>query len=169
MRRVVLFVVLFIFWYFLTWPYDFAQGVFNGQIFLAGIVFSVLLCLTFPEIIPSSPQKVFSLNRWLWALRYIPVFFLYMLKANLDLVYRVVHPAMPIKPGIVKVKTHLQSDTARTILANSITLTPGTMTVDIMDDGYLYVHWIYVHSKDPEIYTHQILGRFEKYLKRIFE
>ncbi len=47
-------------------------------------------------------------------------------------------------------------------------MTPGTITVDIIDD-YFYVHWIYVHSKDPAIYTQKILGRFEKYLKRIFE
>jgi multicomponent Na+:H+ antiporter subunit E len=66
------------------------------------------------------------------------------------------------------VKTNLTSDIAKVFLANSITMTPGTITVDIADDVF-YIHWIYVKSKDPEIYTHKILGRFEKYLKRIFE
>ena len=82
--------------------------------------------------------------------------------------YRVIHPKMPVKPGIVKVKSSLKTDIGKVFLANSITMTPGTITVDIIDD-YFYVHWIYVYSKDPAIYTQKILGRFEKYLKRIFE
>ena len=169
MRRVVLFLVLLIGWYLLTWPYDFEAQTFDWQIFLAGIIFSFLLCLLFSEIIPSSPRKIFSLTRWYWALYYIPVFFYYMLKANLDVVYRVVHPLMPIHPGIVKVKTKLQTDTARTILANSITLTPGTMTVDIMDDGYLYIHWINVQETEVEKATARIVARFEELLEKIFE
>ena len=52
-------------------------------------------------------------------------------KANLDVAYRVVHPKMPIKPGIVVIKTGLKSDIAKMILANSITLTPGTFTLDV--------------------------------------
>jgi multicomponent Na+:H+ antiporter subunit E len=75
---------------------------------------------------------------------------------------------MPIRPGIVKVKMTLKSDLARTLLANSITMTPGTITVDIIDD-YLYIHWIYVRSEDPEVYTRIITGAFEKYIKRIIE
>ncbi len=169
MRKVVLFLMLFIFWYFLTWPYDFESHTFEGQIFFAGIVCSFLLCLLSPEIIPSAPQKVFSRTRWYWALRYIPLFFYYMLKANLDVVYRVVHPRMPIRPGIVKVKTTLQTDVARTVLANSITLTPGTMTVDITEDGYLYIHWIYVKDTDIEQATAHIVSRFEEFLEKIFE
>jgi len=47
-------------------------------------------------------------------------------------------------------------------------MTPGTITVDIIDD-FLYIHWIYVHSEDPEVYTTLILGHFEKYIKRIME
>jgi multicomponent Na+:H+ antiporter subunit E len=82
--------------------------------------------------------------------------------------YRVIHPAMPIKPGIVRVKSGLKTEIGKVFLANSITMTPGTITVDIIED-YFFVHWIYVHSTDPEIYTQKILGRFEKYLKRIFE
>ena len=75
---------------------------------------------------------------------------------------------MPIKPGIIKAKTTLKSNIAKTFLANSITMTPGTITVDIVEDDF-YIHWIYVSSKDPAEYTDKVLGRFEKYLKRIFE
>jgi len=99
---------------------------------------------------------------------YFFIFIWACIKANLDVAYRVLHPAMPIKPGIVKVKTELKSEFARTILANSITMTPGTISVDIIGD-YLYIHWIYVRSEDPEVYTHIISGQFEKFIKKIFE
>ncbi|GAH35790.1 unnamed protein product, partial [marine sediment metagenome] len=59
------------------------------------------------------------------------------------------------------VKLDITSKFGRAILANSITMTPGTITVDIIDD-YIYIHWIYVHSTDPEIYSRKISGRFEK-------
>jgi len=48
-----------------------------------------------------------------------------MAKANIHVAYIVIHPLLPIKPGIVKVKTKLKRDSALTMLANSITLTPG--------------------------------------------
>jgi multicomponent Na+:H+ antiporter subunit E len=93
-----------------------------------------------------------------------------MIKANFDVAYRVVHPKLPIKPGIVKVKTKLKSDTGLTFLANSITLTPGTMSVDIdKENGYLYIHWINVKSTDLEKATEIIVSRFEKILEKIFE
>lgn len=77
---------------------------------------------------------------------------------------------MPINPGIVKVKTTLRSDTGLTFLANSITLTPGTLSVDVdQENGFLYVHWINVKDKDIDRATSLIVHRFERILKRIFE
>ena len=77
---------------------------------------------------------------------------------------------VPIKPGIVKVETSLKSDTGLTFLANSITLTPGTLTVDIdREGGFLYIHWINVRHKDIEGATKSIVKRFERILTRIFE
>jgi len=80
----------------------------------------------------------------------------------------VFHPEIPIRPGIVKVKTSLKTDIAKTFLANSITLTPGTLTVDFIDDN-LYIHWINIISDDPEVETELIVSKFEKFLKKIFE
>ena len=76
---------------------------------------------------------------------------------------------MPILPGVVRVKTRLQSPAARTVLGNSITLCPGTLTVDIGEDGTMEVHWIYVRSLDEQEAARQIIGRFEWFLERIFE
>ncbi len=85
-----------------------------------------------------------------------------------DVMLRVIHPDVPIRPGIVKVRTTLTSEMAKTFLANSITLTPGTLTIDIDGDDF-YVHWIYIPTDDPNERTREICGRFEGLLRRIFE
>ena len=74
---------------------------------------------------------------------------------------------MPIKPGIVVIKTELKNDLAKMILANSITLTPGTFTLDINNDKLL-IHWINVKTDNTDEATKLIGERFEKYLKIIF-
>ena len=92
-----------------------------------------------------------------------------IVKANLEVAYRVLHPRMPIRPGIVRITTRLRRPGACAMLANSITLCPGTLAVDAREDGTLMVHCIYIHSMDPEQARQQIVGRFEWYLERIFE
>jgi len=169
MRRIPLFLVSMVIWYLFSWPYDFRTRTMDWQIFIAGVIFCLAASLMFVEVFTRQPRKLFSLRRYFWAILYIPVFFWYMLMANLDVVYRVIHPALPIRPGIVKVKTRLKSESARTALANSITLTPGTMTVDITDDGYLYIHWINVRATDVEQATRRIVAHFEPFLSKIFD
>ena len=55
----------------------------------------------------------------------------------------------------------------RLILANSITLTPGTLTIDIKEDT-LYIHWIDVKTEDIDKATENIVRKFEKYLEKIY-
>ncbi len=167
MRRLIYFVLAFIIWVLLTWP--FADGKIDIQVVIAGVIASAIIAILFHEILPKEHRVFISPVRIFWALVYIPVFFYYMMKANLDVVYRALHPKMPIKPGIVKIKTILKTESGITALANSITLTPGTLTVDLTDDGFLYVHWINVKSDDIEEATKFIARRFEWFLKRIFE
>lgn len=109
------------------------------------------------------------MKRIIWFFYYIAVFIWECIKANIDGVYRVGHPDLPIRPGIVKVKTTLTSDIGLTFLANSLTLTPGTMTVDIdRENGFLYVHWIDVKSEDVVKATDLIVRKFETILKKVF-
>lgn len=169
MRRIALFLVSLVTWYVLTWPYNFEKRTMDWQIFVVGIVFSILASLVFVEVFTKHPLKLFSPLRYLWVLLYLPFLFYSMLIANLDVMYRIIHPAMPIKPGIVKVKTRLKSESGRAALANSITLTPGTLSVDITDDGHLYVHWINVKATDVGEATRRIVTRFEQILGRIFD
>ena len=167
MKRSIYFIIAFILWLLLTWPV--VDGQIDIQIVVAGLIASLIVAVMFHEILPEEHHVFISPVRIFWFLVYIPVFFYYVIKANLDVVYRALHPQMPIKPGIVKIKTNLKTDSAITALANSITLTPGTLTVDLTDDGYLYVHWINVRSDDVEQATKFIAQRFEWFIKKIFE
>jgi len=167
MRRVIYFVLALIIWILLTWP--FVDDAVDMQVVIAGVVASFVVAILFHEILPKEHHIFISPVRFFWFLAYLPVFFYYMIMANFDVVYRALHPAMPIKPGIVKIKTSLKTESGITALANSITLTPGTLTVDLTDDGYLYVHWINVKSDDVEEASKLIAQKFEWFLKRIFE
>ena len=169
MRRLIYFALAFIIWMLLTWKFD-------AQVIIAGLIVSIIVALLFHEILPKEYRVFISPVRVFWVLVYLPVFFYYVIKANLDVVYRALHPKMPIKPGIVKIKTILKTESGITALANSITLTPGTLTVDLTDDGdpasretFLYIHWINVKSDDIEQATELIARRFEWFLRKIFE
>jgi multicomponent Na+:H+ antiporter subunit E len=133
-----------------------------------GTVASIICTLFFARFFIRNVYKFLQPRRYFWFIIYLFIFIWECLKANIDVAYRVLHPAMPIRPGIVKVKTTLKSDMAKMLLANSITMTPGTISVDIIEDD-LYIHWIYIRSEDPEVYTEMITGAFEKYIKKIIE
>ena len=167
MRRLIYFVLAFIVWILLTWP--FVDGKIDMQLIIAGVVASAIVAFLFHEILPKEHHVFVSPVRIFWFIVYIPVFFYYVLMANIDVVYRVLHPKMPIHPGIVKIKTRLKSESAITALANSITLTPGTLTVDLTHDGFMYIHWINVKTDDIEEATRLIAERFEYFLEKIFD
>ena len=161
MRYLALFILTFLFWLLLT--FDMSLGNL-----VAGAVASLITSLLFSKYFFKNVKKFVQPHRYFWLGVYLIVFTWECIKANFDVAYRVLHPAMPIKPGIVRVKTELQSDFAKTMLANSITMTPGTISVDIVDNQ-LFVHWIYVSSSDPQVYSQKIAGRFETYIKKIFD
>ena len=96
---------------------------------------------------------------------YLGIFLLALLRANLDMARRILSPSLPLRPELVEVKTELQSPLGRLILANSITLTPGTLTVDVNDD-ILLIHWIDAPPDiDIEGATATIARQFERTLK----
>jgi len=160
MRRLILFVVLFGLWLLLVWSTD-------SEDLIAGFLLALIIASVFGSVFLSEPRRLFAPVRWFLFLCYVPYFLYWCIRANFDVAYRVVHPDLPIRPGIVKVRTRLKSDLAKTFLANSITLTPGTLTVDIRGQD-LYVHWINISEK-PEAWEQVIVRRFEPILARIFE
>lgn len=157
--RLILFMTLVILWLLLTRP-------ITLQELTVGIALALtlsLLPLPGSEIygeISLIPKKLF------FAAAYLIYFLWAVVKSNIDVAFRVLSPRLPINPGIVRVKTRLKSSLGRMILANSITLTPGTITVDIKDDD-LYIHWINIQSADIEESTKKIVSDFERRLEVI--
>ena len=95
-------------------------------------------------------------------LRYLGYFFGQLALSNLDVARRVISPRLPIHPELVEVRTDLTSDLGRMLLANSITLTPGTLTVEAEGDRLL-IHWIdSTPGSDLESATHAIAAGFEQ-------
>lgn len=156
-----LFFLLLIIWVLLT-------NTFKLQEFSVGILISLSLSIFLSKNYIKLGLPPFSIKRIIYFILYLFVLFKEITKANFDVAYRVIHPKMPIKPGVVVIKTALKQDIAKLMLANSITLTPGTFTLDIKGDKLL-IHWIFVRSEDIEESTKNIGEKFEKYLKVIFE
>jgi multicomponent Na+:H+ antiporter subunit E len=134
---------------------------------VAGVVITATIALAF-----ATYSRVYSVVRWsprviYYYLLYFGVFIQELVKANLNVMWVVFSPHINIKPGIVEIKTELKSPMGRLALANSITLTPGTLVVDIRGDS-LFIHWINVTATDPVAATKEIAGRFEKYLKVVY-
>ncbi|MFH1791171.1 MAG: Na+/H+ antiporter subunit E [Candidatus Omnitrophota bacterium] len=162
--KIILFIIAFIAWAMLNWVPDWEH-------LLVGFFVALLVAYITGDMFIQNPGKLkHPLRYWYFCFEYLPVFLWEVIKANIDVAVRVANPALPINPGIVKIKTSLTSDTALTFLANSITLTPGTLCVDIdKDDSVLYIHWIDVRAKDVEGATKIIAERFERILRKIFE
>jgi len=144
-----------------------ANGTLASDTLIAGAVICAAIALAF-----ASFARVYSVIRWtpkvvFYYLLYFGVFLLELIKANLNVMRLVFSPRIDIEPGIVEIKTELKSPIGRLALANSITLTPGTLVVDIKEDT-LFVHWINVSATDPVAATEEISARFEKYLKVVY-
>ena len=156
---VYLTVFLFVIWLILT-PHQKDEFIF-------GAIASIMISLIFLGV--SNVYSDFKLTprAIIYSIIYFFVFLRELIKSNLDVAARVVNPKMPINPGIVKVKTKLKSRIGRIMLANSITLTPGTLTVETNGEFY-YIHWIDVKGKDVESASKEIVATFEKYLEVMF-
>ena len=161
MKRFVHFLLLFGIWLLLTWS-------LHWQDMLAGVTIALLAGLMLGDIYAVNAVKILNPVRFFWLIVYSVTFLGYMVRANFDVAYRVLNINMPIRPGIEKVRTRLKTVMARTFLANSITLTPVTLSVDCVDD-HLYIHWINIVSDDPVKETEIIVHHFEKLLERVFE
>ena len=141
------------------------------QLVVIGIVFAFLVTIITASIERKFPASRFSglgkhgLVKWIGLVRYIfGPFAVGLYQANVDVAKRIIFGN--INPGIIKFHPKLRTDEGKTFLADSITLTPGTLTVDIDEEGYFYIHWINVESKTPT--EEQICGPFAKWARRLF-
>ena len=157
--RILAFMGLWSVWLLLTAPW-------NPEEAAAGAIVALLIAVL--PLSADSPLGDLRLGprALVYLVAYAFVFTKALVLSNLDVAFRVLHPRLPIAPGIVKVTTRLKTPLGRLLLANSITLTPGTITVEMRGKD-IFVHWIKVADTDPEGATAAIVGGFEKYLEVI--
>ena len=134
---------------------------------ITGAIVSMIISLLSIRMFTCCKISILAPQRIFYMIYYLFVFLIALVKSNFDVARRVLTPSLPINPGIVKFKTKLKTDYSKMVLANSITLTPGTLSVDIIDDTF-YIHWIDVKTTDPEKAYKDIAWQFEKILLKIF-
>ena len=161
------FVVCFAFWVLLTWSFEVQELAVGAVVSLAVALFSSRFFVHEKSFWLFNPVKF--VNLLVYVLFIFPV---ELIKANWDMAKRCLGGCKNINPGIVKIPVDLESDYGQSMLANSITLTPGTITMDIAEeDGqtYYYVHWIDVATAEPKEAGDAIKGTLEKGVGRIFK
>ncbi|MCQ3930877.1 MAG: Na+/H+ antiporter subunit E [Chloroflexi bacterium] len=158
MRPLLLNVFLGLVWTALT-------GEFTSINFVMGLVSGYILIFIFQgALFPNGSyhKKVFQ------AINFFLYFFWELLLSNLRVAREVLTPKFSMKPGIVGIPLDLKSDLEITVLANLITLTPGTLSLDVSDDRKtLYVHSMYV--TDVDSFRASIKNGFEKRVRELFQ
>ena len=156
----VLFATLLLFWVML-------EGTLAADTLIVGVVAALTIALLFRDSLSFFTEVRSTPRAFAAGVLYYGYFFKELVKSNFRIAAIVLSPSLPIKPGIVKVRTRLQSRMGRLMLANSITLTPGTLTVEV-DGQWLYVHCVTVESTDIDAATAEIVAGFERYLEVMY-
>jgi multicomponent Na+:H+ antiporter subunit E len=144
-----------------------ANSTLAVEVALLGAVITLALAYAF-----TTSSDAWRRIRWTPAgfyhfVAYTGTFLVELVKANVAMMRIVYSPRIDIKPGIVRVRTRLQSPIGRLALANTIALTPGSLVIDLKDD-VLYIHWLDVKSTDTEVASAAMAGPFEKHLEQVF-
>jgi multicomponent Na+:H+ antiporter subunit E len=142
------FVIVFIVWLFIVHTIDLANFIF-------GIGISVIVTLVTWEFFTEERNKmIFNIKNWGRFLLYLAVLFYVQVLSHLSVSKRIITGR--VNPAIVRVPTRFRTDLGKTLFGNSVTMTPGTLTLDL-DKKSFYIHTI-GHRKGERI------GRlFEKY------
>ncbi|WP_276300095.1 Na+/H+ antiporter subunit E [Halorussus lipolyticus] len=121
-----------------TDPFDIVTGAVS-----AGIVTVALSGLVFEE----APSLGRSGGRFLRAVAVLPGLLWEILRANVALAVVLLDPRLPIDPEVVRVESRAESDLERTAVASAITLTPGTVVLDVVEDTF-HVHALTAASRE---------------------
>ncbi|MBC7120527.1 MAG: Na+/H+ antiporter subunit E [Candidatus Methanosuratus sp.] len=133
---------------------------------IVGIIIAVIVGIVTRNLIVSDERKILSPSRWLSAVRYLIVYWLYYEPlAHWDVIKRIF--TMDVRPSIVRVPYSMTTEYGVMLVGNSITNTPGTVVVDVDEDkGYYYVHWISAPSVEEGFCYNNISKGFEELVRR---
>lgn len=133
-----MYIILFLFWVILN-------GKFNLEIALFGLVISAALFWFICKFMNYSIEWEMHVLKAFWGIvSYVFFLAVEIIKANLAVVHVILQFDSEPEPMMAEFTTDLKTTTGRVLLANSITLTPGTITVELEDNSYL------VHGLEPE-------------------
>jgi multicomponent Na+:H+ antiporter subunit E len=160
------FVLCYFFWILLT-------GSFVWQELVAGAVVSAGVALFSARwFVHEAPGRFFGKRLFILIWYCVGIFPWELIKANWDMAKRALSLKLKINPGIIRVPVDVPTEYGKTMLANSITLTPGTITVDIDEregQTWYYIHWIDVVETDRTAAGDVIKGRMEKWIRRVWQ
>jgi multicomponent Na+:H+ antiporter subunit E len=143
----------------LTWAA--LQGELNATNFVVGFLVSAFVIYVFRQIF-----NPLYFRKAVLAAKLVTVFIQELIKANLSVLRIVLSRRIQVRSGVIAFPTALRHEVALTMLANMITLTPGTLTLDISPDKrYLFVHTL--NLQDPEEVKRDIHRAFEQYLQEL--
>jgi len=158
-------------------------NLFIGSIFLSLVWMALTGTFTFANLVVG--VAVSSLTLWLIGsrgevalivyitrfFRFVGLFFFFLkelLVANLRVAYEVLTPGYQMRAAIIAIPLDAESDLEITVLANLITLTPGTLSLDVSQDRkILYIHAM--HVRDVDKFRHDIKARFERRVMEVFK
>lgn len=139
----------------------------NNSISAGHIVLALFFAITIPWLVTGMRDdhpKI--LKPWL-AIRYVLMVMKDILTANVEVALLIIGPIKKLNPGFVAVPIDIGSDLGITILASTVSLTPGTVSVEVSKDKtWLYVHALRLDSEEKLIKS--IQQRYETPLKEIF-
>ncbi|WP_406657042.1 Na+/H+ antiporter subunit E [Methanolobus sp. ZRKC2] len=164
MKRYIFFAAVF----GLIWC--FVHGTISFDNFVLGLVFAPFIIRPFKPLYHFENDFSFGkgIKRIPAQAKFFYVLIKEIIKANIVVAKIVLQPKIDIKPGIIAVPIRTKTDMSITAIANTITLTPGTLTIDMSDDrSVLYVHAI--DASDPEGVANSIRDDLEKYVLEAFE
>jgi len=157
MKYIVTFLILFVNW--LIW-----SGMFDSFHMSLGVIScSVVTFMSHDLFFGSGKFHFRHITEFIRFLLYIPWLLYQIILANIHVAYLVLHPKMPIEPSILTFETILKKDISLVTFANSITLTPGTITMDIQDGKYFVIHCI-----SRKVADDLLSGEMERKISRIF-
>jgi len=168
-------IVCYIFWMIITGQ---IVSIFCGQasaeVLIAGAAVSILVALFSARFfIHERAFFLYNPAKFFLMLFYCIIIFMWeLIKANVNVAFKALSPRLKVNPGIVKIPVNVESEYGQSMVANSITLTPGTITMDAVEEKgktYFYVHWIDVAETDPVKAGEAIKGTMEKWIGRIWK
>lgn len=172
MKKFISFISTFIICFGLYFMLTFSNVINIQEIITGGIIAAIIAGVTSSVLIKEDGLYLLKKGRIIFLIKYILIYPYYLLKANLGVAKIALSPRIKIKPAIVKVNTDLRSDYGVAMLANSITLTPGTITMDVIDydnKTKLFVHCIDIDKSQLWQGDQLIKDDFERDIRRVFE